>query len=79
MRQLGVSKPFSFAYGGTGGSFGGLGGQGYGINPPGPTYGDSFNSHLYGGSGGGAGYFHPFETKPVIHTSLTMNIHRFCS
>jgi len=63
MRQLGVSKPFSFAYGGTGGSFGGLGGQGYGINPPGPTYGDIYNAHLYGGSGGGAGYFQPFETK----------------
>ncbi len=49
---LNVQIPFSLAFGGGGGSYGGLGGAGYGINPTGPTYNDQIMTDLLGGSGG---------------------------
>eukprot|EP01034_Spumella_vulgaris_P021395 gene21395-27425_t len=49
---LNVVIPFSLAFGGGGGSYGGLGGVGYGINPVGPVYNDRLVTDLFGGSGG---------------------------
>lgn len=62
MKKLMQSKPFSLAYGGAGGSYGGTGGQGLiGSNPVGSTYGDSLLTNLHGGSGGALGLTEPFE------------------
>lgn len=52
MQALNVSRPFSLAFGGAGGSYGGIGGAGYSENPVGRTYNDKFVSDLLGGSGG---------------------------
>jgi hypothetical protein len=52
LNLLDVSIPFSFAWGGGGGSYGGLGGKGYGLNPIGSIYNDILLRDLLGGSGG---------------------------
>ena len=49
---LNITQPFSFAFGGGGGSHGGLGGAGYGPHPVGAVYNDERISDLLGGSGG---------------------------
>uniref|UniRef100_A0A7S2LHS3 GH16 domain-containing protein n=2 Tax=Leptocylindrus danicus TaxID=163516 RepID=A0A7S2LHS3_9STRA len=63
MRNLVSAKPFSFAYGGAGAGYGGKGGEGFGLNPPGKEYGDDKISSLIGGSGGALGYVQPFEAN----------------
>lgn len=66
LNLLNVSFPFSLAWGGAGGSHGGLGGRGYGINPTGPVYGDLTIPDLLGGSGGCMRSVHPFEINAVL-------------
>jgi len=63
LNLLNVPFPFSLAWGGAGGSYGGLGGQGYGINPVGTVYNDETLSDLLGGSGGCMRSVHPFEVN----------------
>lgn len=52
MQFLNLSAPFSLAFGGGGGSYGGQGGLGYSENPVGRTYNDPRITDLIGGSGG---------------------------
>jgi hypothetical protein len=63
---LNVSFPFSLAFGGGGGSYGGLGGKGYGINPVGPMYNDHRLSDLLGGSGGCMRTGNPYEINALL-------------
>lgn len=66
---LNVSRPFSLAFGGAGGSHGGRGGTGFGINPPGPLYGDEVISDLLGGSGGQMSPADLFEINAALGAS----------
>ena len=52
MSVLNQTQPFSFAFGGGGGSYGGLGGVGYGDLPQGKVYNNDKLEDLLGGSGG---------------------------
>lgn len=61
LNALSLTFPFSLAYGGAGGSYGGRGGQGYGDNPTGALYGDETISDLFGGSGGSMRAALPFD------------------
>jgi 3-dehydroquinate synthase len=61
LNLLDVSIPFSFAWGGGGGSYGGLGGKGYGLNPIGSIYNDKLLTDLLGGSGGSMRSFDLYE------------------
>jgi len=61
MRSIKAEKPFSLAYGGSGGGYGGKGGDGFGDIAPGNAYGDEQISNLYGGSGGGVSVGQPFQ------------------
>lgn len=61
LSYLNLSKPFSLAWGGAGGSYGGQGGDGYSTNPTGKVYGDIKISDLLGGSGGCMFSKYPFE------------------
>jgi hypothetical protein len=63
---LNISFPFSLAFGGGGGSYGGYGGRGYGINPVGALYGDRTIPDLLGGSGGSMRTGNPFEINSVL-------------
>jgi hypothetical protein len=58
---LALTIPFSLAFGGGGGSYGGSGGKGYSENPTGPSYGDEKLVDLFGGSGGCMRSRYPFE------------------
>ncbi len=58
-------SPFSLSYGGSGGSFGGKGGFGFGYIPPKMPYGDKFLTNLYGGSGGALGFVHPYDKHMI--------------
>jgi hypothetical protein len=62
---LNLSIPFSLAWGGAGGSYGGQGGKGYSSNPVGSNYGDEKISDLLGGSGGCMQSKHPFEINAL--------------
>ena len=66
LNLLQVTFPFSLAYGGAGGSHGGLGGAGYGINPIGPTYNDRTVIDLLGGSGGCMRSVHPYDINSFL-------------
>eukprot|EP01038_Epipyxis_sp_PR26KG_P012059 gene12059-16136_t len=66
MNLLNVTFPFSLAWGGAGGSYGGLGGRGYGINPVGSVYNDEKISDLIGGSGGCMKAVHPYEINSFL-------------
>ncbi|KAL7434161.1 hypothetical protein ACHAXM_003917 [Skeletonema potamos] len=61
MRSIKAEKPFSLAYGGSGGGYGGRGGHGFGDIVRGKAYGDEQISNLYGGSGGGVSVGQPFQ------------------
>ena len=50
--ELATNSSFHLAYGGAGGSYGGLGGDGYGGLPTGPIYNTPGMTDLLGGSGG---------------------------
>ena len=63
MKDLLAPKPFSFSYGGAGAGYGGKGGEGFGKNEAGRTYGDHRISNLYGGSGGALGFTQPYEAN----------------
>ena len=63
MSLLNLSIPFSLAWGGAGGSYGGQGGAGYSSNPVGPVYSDDRISDLLGGSGGCMRSVYPFEVN----------------
>lgn len=65
LSKLDIDIPFSLAWGGGGGSFGGLGGRGYGPNPVGPTYSDQRLTDLVGGSGGCMRSAQPFEINSI--------------
>lgn len=65
---LNITFPFSLAYGGGGGSFGGHGGKGYGDNPVGPVYSDEKLTDLLGGSGGCMRTQHPFEINAFLNS-----------
>jgi len=54
-RWFNATRPFSLAFGGGGGAYGGDGGPGYGENPLPKVYGDQYMSDLLGGSGGAMG------------------------
>lgn len=60
---LSLTSPFSLAFGGAGGSFGGRGGSGYGVNDVGSVYGSDSLRDLLGGSGGCMRGIFPFETN----------------
>jgi uncharacterized membrane protein YgcG len=66
MAKLSIERPFSLAFGGGGGSYGGRGGAGYGLNPVGPTYNDEQITDLVGGSGGCMRGIHPFEINSIL-------------
>ena len=66
LSRLNVTRPFSLAWGGGGGSYGGLGGAGYSENPVGPTYSDDTISDLLGGSGGCMRSQHPFAINSFL-------------
>jgi hypothetical protein len=61
LSNLNVSIPFSLAFGGAGGSYGGFGGNGYSQNPVGPKYNNEKLELLLGGSGGCMRSMHPFD------------------
>lgn len=61
MRELFITTPFSLAFGGSGASYGGLGGAGYSENPTGAVYNDNKLTDLLGGSGGCMRAKDPFE------------------
>jgi hypothetical protein len=65
LAYLNLSIPFSLAWGGGGGSYGGQGGVGYSTNPVGANYGDERISDLLGGSGGCMQAIYPFEINSV--------------
>ncbi|CAM9248295.1 unnamed protein product, partial [Ectocarpus fasciculatus] len=65
LSKLDIEIPFSLAWGGAGGSFGGNGGSGYGPNSVGPTYSDERLTDLVGGSGGCMRSQHPFEINSI--------------
>lgn len=65
LSKLDIEIPFSLAWGGAGGSFGGAGGVGYGPNPVGPTYSDQRLTDLVGGSGGCMRSPQPFEINSI--------------
>ena len=52
MSVLNQTQSFSYAFGGGGGSYGGLGGVGYGNLPQGGVYNNEKMEDLLGGSGG---------------------------
>eukprot|EP00501_MAST-03F_sp_TOSAG23-6_P002165 GSMAST32.ASY1.ANO1.2265.1 assembled CDS len=54
-------KHFSLAFGGSGGSYGGLGGKGHSHIDVGPMYGDVQVPDIFGGSSGTVGGIHPRE------------------
>lgn len=66
MSLLKIKTPFSLAFGGGGGSYGGTGGTGYGLNPPGPAYNDEQMTDLLGGSGGCMRGIHPYEINAIL-------------
>ena len=65
MKNIAVSQPFSLAYGGSGASHGGRGGEGFTSNLAGESYGDKYVANLYAGSGGALGVTQPFEITMV--------------
>jgi len=67
--KLNVSIPFSLAFGGAGGSYGGLGGAGYGENPVGALYNDREMTDLLGGSGGAMRASQLFEINSALGDS----------
>lgn len=67
---LNVTKPFSLAFGGAGGSYGGLGGNGYGENPVGAIYNNREISDLLGGSGGAMRSSQIFEINAVLGNNI---------
>ena len=75
MAQLWIDQPFSLAFGGGGGSYGGLGGKGYSMNPVGPVYNDNGLSDLIGGSGGCMRGLDPFEINAVRGRSTAWGGH----
>ena len=65
MRELVITSPFSLAFGGSGASYGGLGGAGYSENPTGALYNDEMLTDLLGGSGGCMRGTDPFEINSL--------------
>lgn len=61
-----LQTPFSLAYGGAGGSYGGQGGAGYAPNNVGPRYNDERLSDLLGGSGGCMGGIDPYMINSAL-------------
>ncbi|RYH15908.1 hypothetical protein EON65_30950, partial [archaeon] len=67
---LTIPFPFSLAWGGAGGSYGGQGGAGYGMNPVGPLYNDREMTDLLGGSGGALANGDPFQINAAFGPTI---------